>query len=301
VIVRVLGSAAGGGVPQWNCACANCAAARRGEAPRRTQSSIAFSADGASWWLVNVSPDIAVQIETYPELQPKERRGSPIRGFLLTDANVDHIGGLAVLRQTHAPGFDLYSSTVVREIATAQPAFAPFAQPPHRWHDADASAFVLDGGALRVRTISLDGLTPGYAGRSRREGAVVAYVVEDAASGAAAVFAPVFAALTEPLRAAIAAAGIAFLDGSFWSDDEMSAAGLGGKRARDLGHQPVGGEDGTLAQLGPLAARCVFTHLNNSNPMLRAASTERNVVEAADARIAADGFQLTPRASPATR
>src|SRR5579862_8161311 len=136
VIVRVLGSAAGGGVPQWNCACANCEAARAGRAPRRTQSSLALSADGARWLLLNCSPDIAVQIEAFPALHPPAPRGTPITGMLLTDANIDHIGGLAVLRQRGGNrGFVVRSSATIREIATTQPAFAAFAAFPHRWID----------------------------------------------------------------------------------------------------------------------------------------------------------------------
>ncbi len=301
MIVRVLGSAAGGGVPQWNCACPHCTAARRGTAPRRTQSSFAFSADGAAWWLVNVSPDVAAQIEATPPLQPAQRRGSPIRGFLLTDANVDHLGGLAVLRQTHAAGFDVFSSAVVCEIATAQAAFAPFARPPHRWHAVDAGSFASDGvgfaldeGRFAVRAIAVDGLTPGYAGRERRRGAVVAYEVEHRASSSRVVFAPVFASIGDALLAAIERADVAFVDGSFWSDDELGAGGLDAKRARDLGHLPIGGPDGSLARLGALAARCVYAHLNNSNPLLDAGSPERRAVEAAGARLAEDGMVLEP-------
>ncbi|MBV8283580.1 MAG: pyrroloquinoline quinone biosynthesis protein B, partial [Candidatus Eremiobacteraeota bacterium] len=127
MILRILGSAAGGGVPQWNCACGNCAAARTGKAPRRTQSGAAVSADGNRWILLNCSPDIGAQIEAYDALLPKAVRETPIDGMLLTDANVDHIGGLAVLRQSGTHRFVVRSSAVVRDIATAQPAFAPFA------------------------------------------------------------------------------------------------------------------------------------------------------------------------------
>lgn len=291
MIVRVLGSAAGGGVPQWNCGCAQCSAARSGSAPRRSQSSLAISADGERWWLINVSPDVAAQIEDFGPLQPRGLRGSPIAGMLLTDANVDHIGGLAVLRQTHPAGFALYSSDVVRGIATVQAAFLPFAQPPHHWHSV-AEPFELADGALRVTPLPVPGLTPGYAGRETIRGAVVAYRVEEPASGASVLFAPVFAAIDEPLADAIAAADVAFLDGSFWSDDELRAEGLDNKAAHALGHLPVGGDEGSLARIAGLRNRRMYTHVNNSNPLLDPASPASQVLRNAGAELAFDGLEI---------
>ncbi len=294
MIVRVLGSAAGGGVPQWNCGCANCSAARRGSAPRRSQSSFAISADGARWWLVNVSPDIAQQIETVDALQPHAVRGTPIKGFLVTDANVDHLGGLAVLRQDGDHRFTIYSSAAIRDIALTQPAFAPFAEAPHEWHAVSAnSRFALDD-RLRVRVIPVAGTTPGYDGRRRVEGAVVAYEIADLMTGNVALFAPVFAAYDEALRDAVAGAHVAFLDGSFWSNDELSHLGVP-KPAQSLGHLPVGGPDGSLAALGDVTShvRVHYAHLNNTTPLLDPASSESEVLRSAGAAIAFDGMELT--------
>jgi pyrroloquinoline quinone biosynthesis protein B len=301
VIVRVLGSAAGGGVPQWNCACANCAAARAGRAPRRTQSSLAISADGSRWLLLNCSPDVAGQIEAFVPLQPHETRGTPIAGMLLTDANVDHIGGLAVLRQSGNPvGFRVRSSAVVRAIATAQPAFSPFAAGPHRWLEAKLDEFAgndgdddLVGSALSIRTLAVPGTTPGYDGRRGERGAVVAYEITERGGRDRLLFAPVFAAVDDALGRAIEQAAIAFLDGTFYRDDELLAAGLLPKRARELGHQPVGGSDGTLARLHGVRTRLVFTHLNNSNPMLDPDSPEHARVRQAGTEIAYDGMEVT--------
>lgn len=292
MIVRVLGSAAGGGVPQWNCNCPNCAAARRGDAPRRTQSSFAISADGDAWWLINVSPDVAAQIEAFPPLHPRERRGTPIAGMLLTDANVDHLGGLAVLRQTHPRGFTLYSSEIVRTIATAQPAFAPFDEPPHRWRTVLTESFTLDEGALRVTPIPVPGLTPGFAGRDRARGAVLAYRVESAAGDGSILFAPVFAEIDPELAAAIDSADVVLLDGSFWSDDEMRDAGLGDKKARGLGHLPLEGVSGSLTAIAGRRNRRIYVHLNNSNPVLDPASPQARAVLAAGAEIAFDGMDI---------
>lgn len=298
MIVRVLGSAAGGGVPQWNCACANCTAARQGRRPRRTQSSVAVSADGDRWVLLNCSPDVAEQIEAYAPLQPRAVRGTPIAGMLLTDANVDHLGGLATLRQSGEHAFVIRSSSVVRELATAQPAFAPFAQAPHRWLDvpfdapcAPANDADPVGDELTVRAILAPGTTPGFDGRRALAGAVVAFEIADRGSDARLLFAPVFSAIDAPLRTAIDAASVVVLDGSFYSDDELGEQGLAHKRARDLGHQPVGGA-GTLAQLRGTPARVIFTHLNNSNPMLDPESQAARSVAAFGAEIAFDGMEF---------
>lgn len=300
MIVRVLGSAAGGGVPQWNCACANCAAARSGRAPRRTQSSLAISADGERWLLLNCSPDVADQIESFPPLHPRSRRDTPIAGMLLTDANVDHIGGLATLRQRGGGGFVVRSSAAVRAIAVAQQAFAPFADAPHRWLEvplegACGAADARDpiGNELRVRAFAVPGTTPGYDGRRNVPGAVVAYEIAERFGDARLVFAPVFAELNETLAQALASARVAFLDGSFFSDGEMCEQDLLPKRARSLGHQPVGGRDGTLMALRGVEARVIFTHLNNTNPMLDRESPAFLDVREAGAELAFDGMELT--------
>lgn len=293
MIVRVLGSAAGGGVPQWNCACHNCAAARRDERPRRSTSSFAVSADGDRWWLVNVSPDVGQHIEAYRPLQPRGLRGTPIAGFLVTDANVDHLGGLAVLRQDGEHRFDLFSSGTIRDVARTQPAFAPFARPPHAWHALTVDKpYDLDA-RLAVRSVAVSGLTPGYDGRRALPEAVVAYEVEDRASGGRALFAPVFAAIDAALHAALDRARLAFLDGSFWSDDELAELGVP-KPAQSLGHLPVGGSDGSLAALGdrPQQQRIVYAHLNNSSPLLDPASPAARDAAAAGVAIAEDGMEF---------
>jgi pyrroloquinoline quinone biosynthesis protein B len=300
VIVRVLGSAAGGGVPQWNCACTNCRAARSGRAPARSQSSVAVSSDGRQWLLLNCSPDVAAQIEAFPALQPRERRGTPIAGMLFTDANIDHLGGLASLRQHGPRGFVVRSSSVVREIALAQPAFAPFDVSPHRWLELTLGAPAEStgerdpvGNGLEVRAFALPGTTPGFDGRRSVEGAVVAYQISETSGEPKLLFAPVFSDFDDRLVEAVASVSVAFLDGSFYSDDELASQELMPKRARALGHQPVGGPDGTLARLRGVATRVVFTHLNNSNPMLDPGSSAYASVRESGFEIAYDGMELT--------
>jgi pyrroloquinoline quinone biosynthesis protein B len=300
VIVRVLGSAAGGGVPQWNCACANCSATREGRRPRRTQSSLAVSSDGGRWLLLNCSPDVAAQVEAFAPLRPAPPRGTPIAGMLVTDANVDHLGGLTVLRQHGERGFVVRSSGAVRAIAVAQPAFAAFARQPHRWPEAPLGAPCeadgdddLVGNRITVRAIPVPGTTPGYDGRRSLRGAVVAYEIADRPSTHRLLFAPVFADVDDALGRAIESASVAFVDGSFYSDDELVAQGLANKRARALGHLPVGGAGGTLEKLRGTKTRVIFTHLNNSNPMLDPDSPAAARVRELGAEIAFDGMELT--------
>lgn len=296
MIVRVLGSAAGGGVPQWNCACANCSAARSGRQSRRSSSGFAFSRDGERWWLVNVSPDIAAQIETVPALQPRAGRGTPIAGMLLTDANVDHLGGLAVLRQQGEHAFVLYSSATVREIACEQRAFAAFAEAPHVWHSlTPGERFELETG-LSATVVPVPGLTPGFAGRQALPDAVVGYLVRDEIDGGSALFAPVFADVGEALVAAVRGADVAFLDGSFFYDDELGEVGVA-KSARALGHAPVGGAGGSLATLSahglPADGRRVFfAHLNNTNPLLDSNSQPATDLARHGFALAEDGMEF---------
>jgi pyrroloquinoline quinone biosynthesis protein B len=299
VIVRILGSAAGGGVPQWNCACKNCLDARTGRQPRRSQSTVAVSIDSVRWLLLNCSPDIANQIEAFAPLQPSKLRATPIDGMLFTDANIDHLGGLATLRQQGDHRFILRSSHVIRGIAMSQPAFAPFAAAPHHWIAVEfeepcraADARDLVENQLSVRTLAVSGTTPGYAGRRRVAGAAVAYEIAGRTEGSKLLFAPVFASLDDSLQAAIADAEVAILDGTFFSNDELVSAGLMNKTARELGHQPVGGAGGTLARLRGCQTRIVFTHLNNSNPLLDPASAAAAAVREFGAEVAYDGLTL---------
>jgi len=296
VIVRVLGSAAGGGVPQWNCACPNCAAARAGSQLRRSSSSFAFSSTGERWWLVNVSPDIAQQIEAHPPLWPRTGRGTPIAGMLLTDANVDHVGGFAVLRQAGEHRFETYSSATVRDIVTAQEAFAVFAAAPHVWRVAPPGATLQLEPGLRACVVPLAGLTPGYAGRRTTGDAVVGYQIFDDTTETNVLFAPVFRDITEALLAAAATATAAFFDGSFWSDDELGEVGVD-KLARALGHAPIGGSSGSLAFLHPVAGgRRFFAHVNNTNPILAPHSREARELARAGFEVAEDGLVLDLRA-----
>jgi len=287
--LHVLGSAAGGGVPQWNCGCSNCTAAREQRLPSRTQASLAASADGRSWVLFNATTDIRRQIERDPALVARGARESPICGVFLTDANIDHCAGLLEFRQ--AGSFAVHSTAVVRDTLCANAMFAPFAAPPRTWTLVDDGAVEIAG--LRVSAVPVDGQLPSFAGSGRTDGAAVAYAIEDGA-GVKAVYAPILLEIGAPLRQAADRADAAFFDGSFWSDDELIALGLGTRTARQMGHAPIAGAGGSLDTVRALACpRTFYTHANNSNPILDPSTQAAAELRAAGIALVEDGAVLT--------
>jgi pyrroloquinoline quinone biosynthesis protein B len=292
MLVHVLGSAAGGGVPQWNCACTRCQAARTGRAPERLEAAIAISIDGGSCLLFNATTDVRRQIEREPALRPHNNRTTPISAIFLTDANIDHCAGLLCLRQ--AFDVSVYSTAAVRDaLARQNIAFAPFGAPPRTWHDIENQTVRFqpsDGGeSIAVSAIEVAGRMPAFAGGSAQAGAAVAYRIE-ADGGAKVVYAPIFAALDAALLSAIADADLALVDGTFFTDDEMIDQGLGQRTATSMGHLPIGGQDGSLAALSPLRSRHIlYTHINNSNPMLEPGSPAHVAVARAGISVVDDG------------
>jgi pyrroloquinoline quinone biosynthesis protein B len=290
--VHVLGSAAGGGVPQWNCACSNCAAARDNRLPHRTQASIAASADGETWVLFNASTDVRAQIERDSALTPRGVRRSPIAAVVLTDANIDHAAGLLDFRQ--AGSLNVYSSGAVRATLLDNPMFEPFSRSPRAWETTDGVETAIAG--LRVTPVAVPGSLPAYAGGARVDGAMTAYSIEDG-KGARVLYAPVFAEVCVELARAARDADAVFLDGSFWTDDELISAGLGTRTAREMGHAPIAGDGGSLSIFaGVRTQHKYYTHINNSNPALDPASAQAATLRAAGVRIAEDGavFRLHP-------
>jgi pyrroloquinoline quinone biosynthesis protein B len=300
--VRVLGSAAGGGFPQWNCGCEHCLLARQGSSRvrPRSQDSVAISADGERWFLLNASPDVHAQIARTPALHPRRSRHSPIAGVVLTNGDLDHTLGLFSLRESQP--LALYATAHV-----------------HGGLDHDAMLRTLQRfpGQLKRHALELDreislvgpddepsGLTVvarGVAGKPPVHlMGTLAPSVEDnvalfirSAGGRTLAYASTVAALDEALLAALAASDVVLFDGTFWSSDELSARGLGTARAEDMAHQPVGGPRGSLARLGALSGpRRIYTHINNSNPLLLEDSAERAAVLTAGVEIAVDGLEL---------
>jgi len=303
--IRVLGSAAGGGFPQWNCNCRNCDGLRKGSlrAQARTQSSIALSAgdaDGASWVLFNASPDLLAQIKAFPALQPgRNVRDTAIRSILLMDAQIDHTTGLLMLREGRP--LDIYCTDAVREdLSTGNPLFKIL---EHycgvRWQrlpmDAGSTFSVLGAEALSFTAVPLSSKAPPYSPHRNdpREGDNIGVRIHDPRSGKVLFYAPGLGAIEAHLRPFLEEADCLLVDGTFWTDDEMIRLGVSAKRARDIGHLPQSGAGGMLEVLAPLkASRKILIHINNTNPILDEDSAERRALERAGIEVAFDGMEV---------
>jgi len=306
VQILVLGSAAGGGFPQWNCNCPNCRRARSGDpaASPRTQSSLAVSADGERWLLLNASPDLRQQIMATPALHPRRgHRHSPIASVVLSNGDVDHVAGLLTLRENQT--LSLYASDRVHGVLRDNSVFnvlnkqvvvrrnlplgrsidiAAFDEAPI---DLQVTAFEVPGKVALYMENEKAG--PGFGTQS---GDTIGLEIR-AADGKRFFYLPACAALTPELGARLRDAPLLFFDGTLWQDDEMVSAGISAKTGQRMGHMSIAGEDGSLAQLFPLGIRRrIYVHINNTNPILLAGSPERLQVEAAGWEVAYDGMEI---------
>ena len=277
--IHILGTAAGGGLPQWNCACANCAAARTGKIAPQTQSSIAISGDPErfrGWFLINASPDLPRQIESMPRLQPHRdsARNSPIAGVFLTNADIDHALGLLLLRQQETP-LVVYAADETRTaLAWIESLVGRFCGIEWRKITADFQSL---GGSIAFRAIELP--------------KSVAFRFRDDSSGVTALFAPSVGELTEELREAVGGSDVIIFDGTFWSDGELAIVRPGARSAREMNHLPI--RDGSLDLLRQSPVRRkIYTHINNTNPILMPGTRERAQVEQAGIEIAHDGLEI---------
>lgn len=302
--IRVLGSAAGGGFPQWNCGCANCRGVRAGTlaARPRTQESVAVSADGEHWFLLNASPEIRQQIEAFRPLHPRGPRHSPIEGVVLTNGDLDHCLGLLSLRESH-PLVVYATERVRRGFTEGNVLYRTLERFPGQvsWRPLKLGReeeLGLAGGrpsGLTVEALALPGKLPIHLeGRLAPDPEDnVGLRVRETASGRLLAYLPAVGAPSPGLPAALDGADCVFFDGTFWSSDELPRQGLGDKRAEAMAHWPIGGEGGSLAALRGLpAARRIYIHVNNTNPVLREDSAERAAVTAAGWEVAADGLEL---------
>jgi pyrroloquinoline quinone biosynthesis protein B len=294
LIAIVLGAAAGGGFPQWNCRCPVCAKGWDGRALARTQCSVAVSGDGEHWILLNASPDLRTQIQVTPALHPRGTpRGSPIAAVVVTGAEIDQIAGLLSLREGQA--FELFGTAETLGAIDASPVFAALAPDlvPRRSISPD-TAFALPGG-IEAELFIMPGKVPLYLERPDRAlagdpGANVG--IEIRCGGARLAFVPGAARLTSELKQRLARADLILFDGTLFTDDEMVRTGTGSKTGHRMGHMPIDGPDGSLAGLRDLSNRRIYIHLNNTNPVLIADSAERRTVEAAGWEVAEDGMEL---------
>lgn len=291
----VLGAAAGGGFPQWNCGCRNCSLARQGDerARPRTQSGLAVSGDGRAWILLNASPDLGAQMRANPALWPAEGelRHSPIAAVVLTSADIDQITGLLNLREGHA--FDLVALEPVHAVLAANPVFGVLAG-ARRAVVAAGQPVRLPGG-LEVELFAVPGKAPLYEeGDDPKLGSEAGEVcgVLVRSGGRVLAYVPGCAEITLALRERLAAADAVLFDGTLYTDDEMIRLGAGVKTGRRMGHVPVSGEGGSLSFLSGLAGRKIYVHINNTNPILIEGSGEHRVVRDAGVEIGWDGMEI---------
>src|SRR5260370_11098477 len=293
--VLVLGSAAGGGFPQWNCRCPTCRLAWAGDARvrPRTQASLAVTADGKNWLLINASPDLPQNLRQTKPLHPRgEMRGSPVKGVLMTGAEIDQVAGVLSLREREP--FLLCATAVTLAALAENVMFSVFAPDVVKRKTIVPAAPLVFPGGLQAQLFTVPGKVPLYLEGDKVESAseTAANVgVELYAGDARIVYIPGAAAVTEGIMARIKAAAVVFFDGTLFRDDEMITTGTGDKTGRRMGHIPIDGEDGSLAALEGISARRVYVHINNTNPVLVAGSPERVQVERERRGIAADGTE----------
>ena len=301
----VLGSAAGGGFPQWNCGCKNCVHARAGHAgwPVRSQDSVAVSRDGERWWLLNASPDVLFQLRQTPELWPKQLRHTPIAGVILTNGDLDHVLGLLQLRESQR--LAIYATQRVIDGLRTNSAlktldrFADHVSwrtlrpgEPSELSDPDGSP-----SGIRVLPFALPGKPPLHLMSSfepsREDNVGLRLRALDAPESSSLVYASAVGSLAE-MPPELDECAALLLDGTFWSEDELPGQGIGAAPARAMAHLPISGEQGSLRALAGVRVRQrILTHINNTNPILDPGSPERAAVEAAGWIVGSDGLRLS--------
>ena len=293
--VLVLGAAAGGGFPQWNCGCRLCALVRVGDPRVRpaTQISIAVSGNQTDWVIVGASPDLRQQIMQTPKLWPRAGlRDSPIAGVVLLGGDVDALAGLLVLRERQP--FTVYAPEALLGLLEENRIFEVLDPSVVQRTALEPLQPVACGGGLKLTLLPMPGKVPLYLeDRSAREpqpGPNYAALLE--ANGRSVIVAPACAEITPSVVRQLSGADVVFFDGTLFTDDEMIVAGLGPKTGRRMGHVPISGAGGTLEGLARVPGRRILAHINNSNPILLRDSPERRTVEAAGFEIAFDGMEV---------
>jgi pyrroloquinoline quinone biosynthesis protein B len=297
--IILLGTAAGGGFPQWNCWCPTCRVARRSpaRARHRTQSSAAISADGERWFLLNASPDVREQLSRLPVRTPAGVRHVPVAGVVLTDAELDHTLGIALLREGRR--LELYTTCAVRQILETDSRLLPVTRAFAEVNVVELPALggpvslAYSGGepsGLAVETFPVPAGPPRFAG-VELPGHTVGLVIRDAATGAGFAFVPGCGGIDDDLMARLSTLDLVLFDGTFWTDNELIRLGIGDRTAREMDHLPISGPDGSLVRLSSVPVpRRVYTHINNTNPVLIEDSPERAEVERAGLAVGMDGM-----------
>lgn len=301
--ITVLGSAAGGGFPQWNCNCANCDGLRNGRirATARTQSSIAVTANGQDWLLVNASPDILTQIRDTPDLQPARAvRDSGIAAVLLMDAQIDHVTGLLMLRERGSRLPLLATPEVLSDIASGFPItgiLAHYCGVATTELPSDGRTITIEGlPGIEVQTVAIASKPPPYSPfrGNPRAGDNLGLVIQNPVTGGRVFYAPGLGAVTPELLTLMASSSVLLVDGTFWTEDEMITQGLSKKKAAEMGHLPQSGAGGMIEQLDqlPRSIRKILIHINNTNPMLVEDSAERAELTRHGIEVARDGMDI---------
>ena len=300
--IHVLGSAAGGGLPQWNCNCANCHGARWGEPwiSPRTQSSIAVSPDGRRWALINASPDVRTQLADSPHFRTDGTgpRSTRIAGVVLADAQIDHATGLLVLREGNR--LPVHATTRVHDDLSTmfplEPMLEHYCGVDRHEIPLDGTSFGIDGLAgIEMTAVPLQSRPPPYSSHRSdpQAGDNVGLVIRDTKTERSAFYAPGLGVADESLEARMADADCLLVDGSFWTDDELIQTGTGRKSATEMGHLPLSGEGGMLDILDRLDGPVKYViHINNTNPILDERSPEREMVEAAGITVCRDRMDI---------
>jgi pyrroloquinoline quinone biosynthesis protein B len=305
--IAILGSAAGGGFPQWNCACGNCSSLRAGSftGKARTQAQIAITDDNGSWFLLGASPELRAQIEASPELHPGNGvRHSPIAGVVLTSGDLDHVLGLLLLRELQP--LRIYATASIRRLLREDNLMFTMlnrAADQARWTDVvPGKTFALASSdektsGLMCEAIPLSSRYPAYVPRHRASQlspceAVLGIIIQDSAGNRLGYF-PAVPAVDDGLLHLLESTDLLFFDGTFWSDDELMQVQSGTSTAREMGHIPVSSACGSLRRLAELRRpRKFFLHVNNTNPMLDESGPEYREVTAAGWEIAEDGWNI---------
>ena len=299
--IRVLGSGAGGGFPQWNCNCRNCHGVRHKtiKATPRTQSSIAVSTDDRNWLLFNTSPDILAQLHAFPEIQPKEGvRDTGIKAIMLIDSQIDHTTGLLMLRE--GKPLDVYCTDMVKQdLSTGFPVFKmleDYCTVNHHPIPCDGSNFTIPGiEDLRFYTHALKSKAPPYSPHRHdpHEGDNVGVIIEQISTGKKIYYSPGLGEIEPHVFAAMQEADCVMVDGTFWTDDEMPSQNISPKRAREIGHLPQSGEGGMIEILNKVTnTRKILIHINNTNPILDEDSEQRKILDAAGIEVSYDGMEI---------
>jgi len=299
--VRVLGSGAGGGFPQWNCNCHNCYRLRHNtmNGKARSQSSIAVSTDNKNWLLINTSPDIRSQLEAFPAIQPKEGiRDTGIKAILLIDSQIDHTTGMLMLRE--GKPLEVYCTDMVKQdLTTGFPLFTmlkDYCTVNHHAVPVDGSSFIIPAiEDLRFYTQALKSKAPPYSPHRHdpHEGDNIGVIIEQISTGKKLFYSPGLGEIEPHVMHAMQEVDCLLVDGTFWTDDEMCTQNISHKKAREIGHLPQSGPGGMIEVLSGVAkARKILIHINNTNPILDDDSEQCKILDAVGIEVAYDGLEI---------